>query len=83
MQQNQIPEIKIMTIKTLIFVKNPMELADTKKMLGENYEVLHENNPVDIEETVKRYIIEANQPQCHLHRWESDGWVGYHIFISL
>jgi hypothetical protein len=72
-----------MTLKTLIFVKNGAELEETKKMLGDGYDVLFENNYENIENTVRRYIAESNLPQCHLHRWESESWVGYHLFVSL
>jgi hypothetical protein len=83
MEPYKIPEVKIMTLKTLVFVKNPAELTDTKALLGDNYDVMYENNPDDIEETVKGIVAGLNQPHCHLHSWESEGWVGYHIFISI
>jgi len=80
--QDNIPAIEVKTIKTLIFVKNLAELADTKRLLGDSYDVLYENSDEDVEETVKRYIADTNLPQCHLHRWENEAWIGYHIFIS-
>ncbi|MCL2637595.1 MAG: hypothetical protein FWD48_04415 [Oscillospiraceae bacterium] len=83
MQQNQIPEIKIMTIKTLIFVKNQAELEETKKRIGSNFDVLYENNNENIEKAVTRIVAETNQPECHLHRFETTDWIGYHIFISI
>jgi hypothetical protein len=81
MEQN-IPKITVKTLKTLIFVKNPAELEDTKLLLRDEYEVLYENNNAKIEETVKRYISETDLPECHLHRWENGGWIGYHIFVA-
>jgi len=83
MEPYQIPEVKIMTLKTLVFVKNPMELEETRKNLGSDYEVFYEKTIEDIEENVRKVIIELNFPNYHLHRWESEGWVGYHIFISI
>jgi len=80
--EQKIPKITIKTIKTLIFVKNPAELEDTKFLLRDEYDVMYENNREDIEKTVKNIISEINIPECHLHRWENAGWIGYHIFVS-
>ncbi|MCL2697705.1 MAG: hypothetical protein FWE74_06460 [Oscillospiraceae bacterium] len=82
MEHNKIPEIIAMTIKTIIFVKDPMELADTIKLLGDNYEVLYEKSNEAIEEAVKRFVTGSGLPECHLHRFETTDWIGYHIFIS-
>jgi len=82
MEQNQIPKIEIKTLKTLIFVKDPAELEETKRLLRENYEVMYKNNNAEIDETLKQYIAETGLPECHLHRWENAGWIGYHIFVT-